>query len=166
MDDTLPPEVSIPLKKFLTFQMICPPRWRGYDLYLVRDEQVTFYVGQSQCAFDRLWHHLRGGPKGRALLGRFILANWPRSGSWIITLLSAGGARFAAAGHDRDAAERQLIEELKPCLNVSCNERPAPIPDGYLPPNAPVKNLRSFRRMLREAAYARRTAPEDSDWER
>ena len=109
MDTSQPDDVSLPLKKFLTFQKTCPPRWRDYDLYLVSDPQVTFYVGQSQCAFDRLWEHLRGGPKGHAMLGRFILANWPHSGAWVVTLLSAGGARFAAVGHDRDAAEQLLI---------------------------------------------------------
>ena len=160
-----PTEISVALKQFLTFTDFCPPRWKAFDLYMISDEQVTFYVGQSQCAFNRLWEHIRGGPKGHALLGRFILCNWPHSAAWTVTLLSSRGARFECVGQDRDAAEQLLIEDLRPCLNVSLNHQPTPLPAGYLPPNTPVKNFRSFRRMLREAGYAPRSSPEDEEWE-
>jgi hypothetical protein len=161
-----PADVSMPLKQFLTFSDFCPPRWKGYDLYLISDEQVTFYVGQSHCAYARLWEHIRGGPKGHALLGRFILCNWPRSAAWTVTLLSASSPRFAAAGFNRDAAECLLIAKLKPCLNVALNHQPTPLPAEYLPPNTPIKNLRSFRRMLREAGYSRRSSIDDTEWEK
>jgi hypothetical protein len=161
---TAPTEVSIQLKQFLTFTEYCPPRWKAFDLYVVSDEQVAFYVGQSQCAFERLWEHIRGGPKGHALLGRFILCNWPRSASWTVSLLSSSAARFAGVDFQRDAAERLLISELRPCLNVSLNDQPNSLPACYLPPNTPVKNLRSFRRMLREAGYHRRSSPDDDQW--
>ena len=158
-------EVSIPLKQFLTFNDCCPPRWKGYDLYLVSEGQVTFYVGQSHCAFERLWEHIRGGPKGHALLGRFILCNWPRAAGWTMTLVGSDDVRFAGVGHSRDAAEQLLIAALKPCLNVTLNEHPTPLPPGILPANSPIKNLRSFRRMLREAGYTRRATEQDSEWD-
>lgn len=159
-----PDEACLPLKRFLTFTEFCPPRWKAFDLYMVSDEQVAFYVGQSQCAFDRLWDHIRGGPKGHAMLGRFILANWPRSAAWQVTMLSSQGARFAGVGHSRDEAERLLITQLRPCLNVSLNHQPTPLPECYLPPNTPVKNRRSFRRMIREAGYQPRAAEGDDEW--
>ena len=57
----------------------CPPEWRWHDLYLFRDHDIVFYVGQSYNAFERIWEHLRGGSKGHSKVGRFILCNWTRS---------------------------------------------------------------------------------------
>ena len=47
------PAISISLKRFLLLED-CPAEWRGLDLYIFRDEAVTFYVGQSQFAFGRV----------------------------------------------------------------------------------------------------------------
>lgn len=52
----------ISLKRFLLIQQ-CPADWKYFDLYLFRDEAVTFYVGQSHLAFARVWEHLLGGFK-------------------------------------------------------------------------------------------------------
>jgi hypothetical protein len=158
-------EASIPLKKFLAFGEHCPPRWKHFDLYLFHDEQAAFYAGQSYCAFERVWEHIRGGPKGHSIMGRFILCNWPHSARWTIRLLWSAAPRFACVHHNLDAAERMIIAEYTPCFNISLNQDPAPIPAGYRPPNAAIKHLRSYRRMLREAGYAPRTSPEDTEWE-
>lgn len=157
-------ELRMPLKTFLTFPT-CPPRWKGYDLYIVQDAQVAFYVGQSYCAFDRVWEHIHGGPHGHSLLGRFVLANWPRSGSFTVTLLDSRSERFAPLLNNRDAAERTLIETMTPCFNTALNGTPAPLPMEYLPPNAPIKFLKSYKRMIREAGYASRKNPADTEWE-
>ena len=164
-------EISVPLKKFLTFTN-CPERWRPFNLYLVRDEQVVFYVGQSYCAFARVWEHIQGGPRGHSTLGRFILLNWPQSGGFHVELLRSAAPRFAPTGHDRDAAERLLIERCAPCFNVSLNREPTALPAGYLPPSTPFKQLRSYKRllhrMLRQAGYAEQLAFRDSrdtEWE-
>lgn len=156
------PRVAVPLRTFLTFTT-CPPRWKGYDLYLIRDAQVVFYVGQSACAFERVWEHIKGGPHGHSIVGRFVLCNWPRSGRFTVELHSSQSPEFAAAG-SLDAAERMLIELHRPCFNIMLNCAPAPLPEGYLPPNAPIKHLKNYRRMLREAGYAARKNPEDVEW--
>jgi hypothetical protein len=164
MNASSPDEVHIPLKRYLAFTDFCPPRWKHYDLYLFCDDQVVFYVGQSYCAFERVWDHIRGGPKGHSMMGRFILCNWPQSARWTVVLLSSGSPRFSPVDHDLDTAERMLIEELTPCFNVSLNHTPAPLPAGYLAPNATIKYLRNFKKMLREAGYVRRSSESDSEW--
>ena len=63
-------KIVLPLKRFLLIKD-CPAAWKGYNLYLFRDEIVTFYVGQSQLAFARVWEHLLGGL--RPLASRFEL---------------------------------------------------------------------------------------------
>ncbi len=157
-------QIAVPLRKFLTITE-CPPRWKGYDLYLFRDERVAFYAGQSFCAWERVWDHLKGGPHGHSIIGRFILCNWPASGRFTLELFSSQGPRFAGVGHSLDAAERLLIETYTPCFNVALNAEPLPLPAGYLPPNASIKYLKNFRRMLREAEIAeKRIRPEDMEW--
>ena len=72
------PPVIISVKEFLQVAD-CPPAWHGLDLYVIRDAEVVFYVGQSDLAFERVWRHLRDGYKGRSTVGRFILCNWRTS---------------------------------------------------------------------------------------
>jgi len=147
--------VCVPLKQFLA-TTTCPPEWRRCDLYLLRDDVVVFYVGQSYNAFERVWEHLRGGPKGRSIVGRFVLCNWPRSMRFTVELLSSQSPRFEAVGYDPGAAERYLIEQLAPCFNETLNTSPTPLPGVYLPPTAKIKHLKSLKRLLREAGYATR----------
>lgn len=160
----IPWQVSVRLSNFLTLEE-CPPRWKFYNLYLFRDEQAAFYAGQSYCAFERVWEHIRGGPHGHSIIGRFVLCNWPRSGQFILDLFSSRAPRFAAVGNILDAAEKALIEAYTPCFNVSLNAQPAALPAGYLPPNASIKYLKNYKRMLREAGYAARKRPADLEWE-
>ena len=161
--DELPPQVTLPLKTFLTFTT-CPPRWRVYDLYVIRDDTVAFYVGQSACAFERVWEHIKGGSHGHSITGRFVLCNWPASARFTIELRTSSDPAFGAACGNLDAAECRLIDTLRPCFNISLNSEPRPLPAAYLPPNAPIRNLKSYRRMLREAGYAARARPEDFEW--
>lgn len=159
-----PWQVSVRLFNFLTIED-CPPRWKFYDLYLFWDEQTAFYAGQSYCAFERVWEHIRGGPHGHSIIGRFVLCNWPRSGQFMLELFSSQAPRFASVGNNLDAAEKLLIETHTPCFNVSLNAQPADLPAGYLPPNASIKYLKNYKRMLREAGYAARKRPADLEWE-
>lgn len=162
----LPWEIAIPLKRFLTITM-CPPRWRHYDLYLFSDDETgaAFYAGQSECAFGRVWEHIRGGPHGHSIIGRFVLCNWPRSARFTLSLLDSRAPRFAPLANSLDAAERSLIEQYRPCFNVSLNAEPSPLPEGFLPPNATIKYLKNFSRMIREAGYVKRGGDEDAQWE-
>ncbi|MCC6500482.1 MAG: hypothetical protein IT313_09480 [Anaerolineales bacterium] len=148
--------ITIPLKRFLLVED-CPTDWRDFDLYLFRDENVAFYVGQSQLAFDRVWEHLLGGFKGHSIVGRFVWVNWPRSMRFIVELLSSQSEQFDSVGNDLSASERLLIERWAPCFNVSQNDQPTSLPNSYLLPNAPFRRRRSLKALIHEAERAVKT---------
>lgn len=145
--------IAIPLKRFLLIGE-CPPEWKDFDLYLFRDNDVVFYVGQSQLAFTRVWEHLLGGFKGHSIVGRCIWVNWPKSMSFTIELLSSQSEQFNTVENDLSASERSLIQRWAPCFNVSQNSQPTPLPTSYLPPNAPFRQRRSLNALLHEAERA------------
>ncbi|MFM8322123.1 MAG: hypothetical protein ACKOC5_14520 [Chloroflexota bacterium] len=145
--------VVISLKRFLLLEQ-CPPEWRRLDLYLFRDDCLAFYVGQSHQAFGRVWEHLLGGFKGHSSVGRFVWVNWPGSMNFTIELLSSQDEQFRALGGDLNAAERRLIEQRRPCFNISLNSRPALLPPGYLPPNAALRRRRSLNALIHDAERA------------
>lgn len=147
------PHITISLKRFLLIEQ-CPPAWKGLDLYLFRDEKVVFYVGQSFLAFARLWEHLLSGFKGHSMVGRFVWCNWPTSMSFTIELLSSQSEAFDMFQHDLNTAEKYLIQQHAPCLNVSLNEHPTALPVNYLPPNAPFRRRRGLQTLIREAERA------------
>jgi len=146
--------IAIPLKEFLLTEQRCPPEWRPLDLYLCRDDAVVFYVGQSYIAFDRMWQHILDGFKGRSMLGRFILCNWPAALRFTIELRDSRSAAFAGVGHDLDAAERMLIERYAPCFNEMLNRHPTPLPDRYAPPGPALRCSRSLGKLISEARHA------------
>ena len=141
--------IALPLKRFILIEQ-CPPEWKHLDLYLFRDEQVVFYVGQSQLAFARVWDHLKGGFHGHSMIGRFMWANWPVSMKFTIELLSSQGEAFAAIANDLNASERELIERCSPCFNVSLNCRPTALPLHYRPANARLQ-CGGFNKLIRQA---------------
>jgi len=143
----------ISLKRFLLIQQ-CPASWRGLDLYLFRDENVVFYVGQSYLAFARIWEHLLGGFKGHSLVGRFVWCNWPASMNFAIELLSSQSRQFGEIGNELNASERLLIQRWSPCFNISQNNQPTSLPNSYLPPNAPFRRRRSLNMLIHEAERA------------
>jgi hypothetical protein len=143
----------ISLKRFLLIEE-CPTEWKCFDLYLFRDEAVVFYVGQSHLAFARVWQHLLAGFKGHSFVGRFVWVNWPVSMNFTIELLNSQSEQFHATGNDLDFAERLLIQQCSPCFNVSQNSQPAPLPQAYLPANAPFRRRRSLKALLYEAERA------------
>ncbi|MCB0119631.1 MAG: hypothetical protein KDD72_11420, partial [Anaerolineales bacterium] len=91
--------VSISLKRFLLIEQ-CPAAWKNLDLYLFRDENVAFYVGQSHLAFARVWEHLLSGFKGHPIVGRFIWCNWPKSMNFTIELMSSQSEQFKSVEND------------------------------------------------------------------
>jgi hypothetical protein len=145
--------IAIHLKRFILIEG-CPEAWKGFDLYLFRDGNVAFYVGQSQRAFARVWEHLLGGFHGHSFVGRFVWVNWPKSMRFTIELLSSRSEQFNIVGNDLNASERFLIERWSPCFNVSLNNQPTPLPESYLPPNAPFRRRRSLNAMIHEAERA------------
>lgn len=147
------PKIVISLKRFLLIEQ-CPDAWRPFDLYLFRDDAVTFYVGQSQLAFARVWDHLLTGFKGHSMVGRFVWCNWPVSMKFTIELLSSHAAEFEGVGNDLNAAEQLLIRQQSPCFNLSHNSQPAPLPPAYLPPGATLRGSRSLTKLRHEAERA------------
>lgn len=145
--------ITIPLKRFLLIEQ-CPPSWKGLDLYLLRDENVVFYVGQSHLAFSRVWEHLLSGFKGHSMVGRFMWVNWPRSMNFTIELLSSRSEQFIDVQNDLNASEKSLIQKWSPCFNVSLNHQPTLIPTSYLPANAPFRRRQSFNALLYQAERA------------
>jgi len=141
------------LKRFLLVEQ-CPTSWKDLDLYLFRDENVVFYVGQSYLAFARVWEHLINGFKGHSIIGRFVWCNWPKSMSFIIELLSSQSEQFGVVRNELNASERLLIQQWSPCFNISQNRQPTPLPNSYLPPNAPFRRRRSLNMLLHEAEQA------------
>ena len=148
--------ITIPLKRFLPIEE-CPAAWKGLNLYLFRDEDVVFYVGQSHLAFARVWEHLLNGFKGHSIVGRFVWVNWPKSMNFIIQLLSSQSKQFNNVGNDLNASERSLVERWSPCFNISLNDQPTPLPDSYFPANAPYRRRRSLNALIREAERAVKT---------
>jgi len=146
-------QISLPLKRFLLIEQ-CPEVWHGLDLYIFRDENVVFYVGQSQLAFARVWEHLLGGFKGHSITGRFVWVNWPKSMNFTIELLSSQDAQFSHLHHDLDAAEQWLIRQHAPCFNVSHNPAATAVPPTYLSPNARFRRRVSLRKLIFEAERA------------
>lgn len=147
------PNVAIQLKRFLLIEQ-CPAAWRSLDLYLFRDDNVAFYVGQSHLAFSRVWEHLLGGFKGHSIVGRFVWCNWPKSMGFTLELLSSRSESFGVVGNELNAAERLLIQRWSPCFNTSQNSQPTPVPESYLLPNAPFRRRRSLTTLIREAEQA------------
>ena len=141
---------AIPLKRFLLVTQ-CPPEWKELDLYLFRDQDVVFYVGQSYLAFARVWEHLLGGFKGHSIVGRFVWCNWPTSMNFTIELLSSRSDQFGVVRNELSASERWLIKRWSPCFNISQNSQPTPVPATYLPANAPFRRRRSFNMLVHEA---------------
>ncbi len=146
-------KVILSLKRFLLIEQ-CPADWKGMDLYLFRDDAVVFYVGQSHLAFARVWDHLLGGFKGHSIMGRFIWSNWPKSMNFNIELMSSQSVQFSDVGNELNASERMLIQQYSPCFNVSLNNQPMPVPDSYLPANAPLRRRRSLTTLIHEAERA------------
>ncbi|MCA9981842.1 MAG: GIY-YIG nuclease family protein [Anaerolineales bacterium] len=146
-------QITLDLKRFLLTEQ-CPEAWHGFDLYLFRDEEVVFYVGQSDQAHGRVWQHLLNGFKGRSDVGRFVWCNWPKSMRFTIELHCSQADTFAHVNHELDAAEQALIARWSPCFNVVYNKEPTPLPEKYAPPNAPLRCSRRLGKLIREAERA------------
>jgi hypothetical protein len=145
--------LKLKLKQFILLEE-CPDEWKKFDLYVIRDENSVFYVGQSYLAFHRVWDHIRNGYKWRSDVGRFILCNWPKSMNYEIELLSSGSQEFDVVDHDLLRAEAMLIKMYKPCFNISLNNAPTPIPEVYLPPSSVIRCSRSLKRLQYQAEQA------------
>ena len=154
---SLLPSLSLPLRRFLVVES-CPAEWQHFDLYLFRDEETVFYVGQSHIAFNRVWNHIYDGWKGRSLVGRFVLMNWPAALHFAVELHHSQAKRFSPLGHNLNLAEQSLITQYCPCFNETHNPSPTRLPAHYNPPTVRVRHPRNPRAMIREAGLANQQA--------
>ena len=123
-----------------------------YHLYLVRDGEVVFYIGQASSIYDRLETHLGIGDWGKqaSRLGRLVSGNLPESRDWVIELYSLEDCEQLTIGHmvdigvvwfneelyynaggGVDFAEQSLIALHHPCLNTTYNPDPNLLPERY-----------------------------------
>ncbi|MBX3052867.1 MAG: hypothetical protein KF753_15385 [Caldilineaceae bacterium] len=157
----IPPSLILPLRRFLVVEN-CPAEWQHFDLYLFRDEETVFYIGQSHTAFNRVWSHIYDGWKGRSLIGRFVLMNWPRALHFTVEFCYSQAERFEPVEYNLNRAEQMLIARHTPCFNDTHNPHPAPLPTHYNPPTVRVRHPRNPRAMIREAGQANQRAEQSS----
>jgi len=111
----------------------------GQLIYVVRDENLIFYIGQSKRdVVNRFFEHLQKPSR----LGQLIELNKPPSLKWQVDFYSLADCRpfvkqkslfsmQAWEQFDMDMAEQEMIHELRPVLNRDFNIKPTPLPPSY-----------------------------------
>jgi hypothetical protein len=103
-------------------------------IYIIREGDTVFYIGQSQEPLLRLEQHLTAG-----FIGQLMRDFWPLSAHWQVDLLTfADGAQILDTtgmdpkqSTDRMIVERALIQHYKPCCNIANNPTPSCLPERY-----------------------------------
>lgn len=112
----------------------------GYRLYVIRDGETVFYVGQSKEVLVRLLDHLgqRDQEQVTSTLNRFVNNNLPEAGAWQVELMTVADCGPLVKDHfpaykrwGVDLAEIALMREFHPCFNTLHNPRSSQIPDKY-----------------------------------
>ena len=120
----------------------------GHYVYLYRDDDTVFYVGQSRHPLRRFYQHMgkyRGSYSDS--VGDFIIENQPESLNWQIEIYTLEECRpFMACsdgyyegcignpilfGEIVNAAEVAFIELFRPCFNRIHNLKPTSLPVKY-----------------------------------
>lgn len=145
--------------KDLITKMLIEDKLNDLDtLYMIRDGDTVFYVGQSQNPISRLWDHLGHGRALPSRTGRFIHINAPESLAFQIEILSPGEVSneiLEAAKYWSNLAgiklhfdhglitqaEQILIAKYAPCFNVVYNRDPTPLPEKYKNPSYHAPDL-------------------------
>lgn len=155
--------------------LIDNPDTKGYYLYLYRDGDVVFYVGQSKDPIERIRQHLgRALPYWPDAIGQLILDNAPASFiEWKIDLFTLSDCLEAVQAHwvsqassfqnlvntfyDPDLvnrAEEALIAHYRPHLNVlNATKYTNPLPERYVSKrivSIPMPGQRSPQDLRRE----------------
>lgn len=124
----------------------------SFYIYLVRDGETVFYIGQSWDVYTRLEQHLGMDWRNDAShLGKCVIDNHPQSEAWEIEFYSLRDCEamvmdFMKAQGDTtytveryyahtqsaiDTAEEAMIKFHRPCLNVAANPHPTLLPERY-----------------------------------
>jgi hypothetical protein len=111
----------------------------GHIIYLVRDETLVFYIGQSKRdVITRFQEHMQKPSR----LGKIIKLNSPDSHQWSIDFYTMEDCRpfvqqkslftmQAWEQFDMTMAESAMIQALKPVINQDFNPNPTPLPNRY-----------------------------------
>jgi len=98
-------------------------------IYMIRDKEVVFYVGQSKNMAVRIGNHLGYVPTGATTLQRLIYANMPQSLTWFVKVFALADPPNTCT--DIHTVERAMIARYRPCLNIAYNPYPTPLPLCY-----------------------------------
>ncbi|WP_420643408.1 GIY-YIG nuclease family protein [Candidatus Leptofilum sp.] len=145
----------------------------GHLIYVVRDADLVFYVGQSRRdVLTRFGEHMQKPSR----LGQLIQLNEPASDNWSVDFYAlADCAAFVRQKSlfalqewqhfDMDMAEQAMIQAMRPVLNRDFNEKPTPLPAGYLGHAALFlpKPTTATSAML-STAVSPTTSPQDRIW--
>jgi hypothetical protein len=134
----------------LAFAKEFADREGDYCVYVIREREEVFYVGQvatSSAPFSsglakvhrRIMGHFHDGddPKKAERIGCLLQACLPESDSWTIEMLTqpdcerATGRQFWPGKTLVTDLEEAMIAVYRPCLNVRANAIPARIPSRY-----------------------------------
>lgn len=137
----------------------------GHLIYVVRDEALIFYVGQSRRdVVTRFGEHLQAPSH----LGQLIILNAPASHQWSVDFYAlADCAAFVQQKSlfalqewqhfDMDMAEQALIQVMRPVLNHDFNAKPTPLPGRY-------RGHAALNLPKPETAVSPTTSPQDRIW--
>lgn len=111
----------------------------GHLIYLVRHNQLIFYIGQSKRdVITRFQEHLQKPSR----LGKIIILNKPSSLNWSVDFYKLADCRpFVSQKSllpmqewehfDMDMAESAMIRSLCPVINLDFNPNPTPLPSNF-----------------------------------
>jgi len=103
-----------------------------YRIYVIRDGETVFYVGQSHNPHNRLLEHMALSRTQPSLIGTFIRENAPASGAWVFEQYTLDDcSEVVGRCRDVDDAEEALIKLHRPYFNAAMNPYPLPLPMRY-----------------------------------
>lgn len=143
----------------------------GHLIYVVKDESLIFYVGQSRRdVVKRFWEHIQAPSR----LGQLIARNDPASQLWAVEFYElADCAQFvqqkslfalqAWQYFDMDMAEQAMIQVMRPVLNRDFNPKPTPLPARYQG-HATLGLPKPSATLSTGSSQAATTSPQDRIW--
>jgi len=120
-----------------------------HNIYVVRapEYECVLYVGKTKRWISvRIMEHLGQGwrvggyPSGADILGHTIISKLPKSREWVVEcyttaeILGDHSQSCLSSDYLIDRAELEMINRMKPCLNVSNNGHGAELPDDLFLP--------------------------------
>jgi hypothetical protein len=123
------------------------PTNEPHCIYVVREGECIFYVGQSTDIVNRLFEHFEHTGRGSSSrLGSFYDEHKDKSDSWQIDLYTLDDCEPYIVQYTSmslnvyrngsqmsiDKAEKTMMRHFHPCLNKRNNPDPSQLPDKYI----------------------------------